>query len=485
MSKIRKKFLRTVMVAVASASIFSYTFHPVNVVYAGEEELQDYVNPEDIIIASPANRYSTTASKISILGACDYNYPLYLNGLPIEKTEYGFFTTYVELSVGENNFTFENNGKVKTLTIIRKKTPTSSGTSSGTSNTSAYKAYKTAAYGVITGKYAMPRSTVSLSDINLSPLTRGTTFRILGEEKGYYKIADGTYVGKSNITKYNKLLADNKVSATKMIMKNETNQIVTELTMNINTLYEVYFEGQDVYLTLYQTVSGKNISVPANDLVAGVTKIVDVDQKKVTYCFEIYEDAIVLGYDILFNNGVMKFELKKAPTLKGKGSLEGATIFLDAGHGNNDTGAVGPLGKFGPMEKDINLNITLYTKKYLEALGANVVLSRDQDEFYSLSDRVSMIRNLRPDIAVSIHGNSLDYSTNYSSTKGFLTYYSYDLEGDVPAKLNESIAKSLELNVRDPRQKSLSLTRLTTCPSVLLETMFLSNPSDYQYLLKI
>ena len=76
--------------------------------YAAEDML-GYENPERIVIAMPnSNNYSTTASKISILGACDYRYPLTMNGEPVETTEYGFFTTYVTLSVGENEFLFEN-----------------------------------------------------------------------------------------------------------------------------------------------------------------------------------------------------------------------------------------------------------------------------------------------------------------------------------------------------------------------------------------
>ena len=41
----------------------------------------------------------------------------------------------------------------------------------------------------------------------------------------------------------------------------------------------------------------------------------------------------------------------------------------------------------------------------------------------------------------------------------------------------------MEFSVRDPRGSSLSLTRLTTCPAILLETKFLSNPEDYEYLI--
>ena len=63
--------------------------------YAAEDML-GYQNPERIVIAMPASeKYSTTASKISIWGACDYRYPLAMNGKEIETTEHGFFPEYV------------------------------------------------------------------------------------------------------------------------------------------------------------------------------------------------------------------------------------------------------------------------------------------------------------------------------------------------------------------------------------------------------
>lgn len=481
-----KPFLKKILTVLL---LFLFVFIYQEQVADAAEEIMGYENPHDIIIAAPANKYTTTASKVSILGACDYEYPLYLNDQLITTTEHGFFTVYADLDIGENQFLFENNGKFYTHTIIRKKALSSNGNSSGTttpqkSNSSSYKAYNYDAYGVVTGKYVMPRTQVKSADINHMPLTRGTSFKILGEEKGYYKISDGSYVAKSSVTLHKKKLQVNKVSKTKMVYEKESNQIITELEMNVNTLYEVYFEGQDVYLILYGTVDAKEIQVPSNDLISKVTYKVDKKSKTVTYRFECYNEDLILGYDVLFNQGIMKFEIKIPPKLHEIGSLQGVTVFLDAGHGKHDSGALGPLGKYGPMEKDINLNITLYAKEYLEQLGAKVVLSREDDNFLSLSDRVSKIRNLRPDIAVSIHGNSLDHSSDYGKTSGFLTYYTYAIGGDLPHRLNESITSALDFNIRSPRQSNLSMTRLTTCPSALLETMFLSNPWDYEYLIK-
>lgn len=459
------------------------------VVYA-EDMMTEYKNPGDIVIASPKNGYTTTASKVSILGASDYNYPVYMNGEQIETTEYGFFTVYVDLEVGENEFMFLNGEGYQVLTIIRKKTSSSSGTgsSTGSSGGSAkvtYKEYTTDAYGVITGNYAMPRTKISESDVSLMPITKGTMVRVLGEDKSYYKIVDGTFVSKSSMTLYKEAITNNKV--TKAVVKDDaTNNVVrTTFTANVSAMHAVTLDGNKVYLTLYDTTSAKKPTVKSNDTVKSVTVSVDKEKKTATYCYHLYEGATVTGYDINFGDGTILFELKKAPHLKEKGSLKGAVVYLDAGHGGSDTGALGPLSTLGPTEKHINLAITMYAKKYLEDLGATVVITRGDDTFLSLSDRVASIRSIRPDISVSVHGNSLGETSNYSASSGLLMYYSYTMQGDVPSQINKSLATTLGFTEKATRRSSLSLTRFTTCPSVLIETSFLSNPFDYEYLIKV
>lgn len=486
MEKIPKKnFKIRVFSLLLIFTVFLAQIPAVITTYASDT-MSGYVNPEDIIISAPVDNYSTTASKISILGACDYQYPLYMNGELIETTEYGFFSVYVELEVGKNYFEFENNGITNTLTITRKKT-SSSGTSSGGNSTTpkvTYKEYTTDTYGVISSSYTMPRTTIGASDVSLMPITKGTAMRILGEDGSYYKIVDGTYVSKSSVTKYTKTLNNNKVTKAAVSDNTTNNVLVSKLTMNVNAMYTVTFEDNKVNLTLYDTVSAKKPTLASNDTIKSVTVSVNKTNKTATYTYSLYDGASIRGYDVFFQNGMMIFEIKKAPHLYSEGSLVGATVYLDAGHGDKDNGALGPLYTYGPTEKNINLAITLYAKEYLEDLGATVVLTRSDDTFYELSERVDSIRNVKPDISVSIHGNSIGLTSDYSKASGFLTYYSYDLFQNVPASINASIAKSLGFTEKDPRCSSLSLTRFTTCPSVLLETSFLSNPSDYEYLIK-
>ncbi len=78
--------------------------------------------PEDrqLVISQPSNGYTTSASKVSILGSGDLDEPIYLNNNVVEVSQNGYFTMYADLKVGENSFTFEHKGQKTELKITRK-----------------------------------------------------------------------------------------------------------------------------------------------------------------------------------------------------------------------------------------------------------------------------------------------------------------------------------------------------------------------------
>lgn len=453
---------------------------PVTEAYAAEDML-GYKNPKKIVISTPnTNNYSTTASKISILGACDYRYPLTMNGKPVETTEHGFFTAYVSLSVGDNEFYFENGDHEYTLVIKRKK---SSGSSSGgTGTTAKYKAV-TNKIGELILPYTMPMSAPGTAKIDYLPLTQNTTFRIVGEQGNYYKLPDGTFVAKSAVKVYSQKMPVNKVSKVKVSYNKTTHTVESVFTMKMDALYDVQVSGNTVKFLLYDTSIGGKVTVPDNPLVKSV-KREDDSKGRAVYTYTLKDADKLCGFDVFTENGKMTFVLKYAPVLKTKGSLKGAVILLDAGHGDTDNGATGPMGTSGPMEKDINLDLTLRTKEALEEMGAKVVLVRDDDTFYTLNERVALIRETKPDLSISIHGNSMGVTSDYSKSSGYLTFYSYNYIQDAASIINDSIIKTMGYQKRTIRRSNLSLTRLTACPAVLLESAFLSHPDDYEYLLK-
>lgn len=443
-----------------------------------EEGMSGYANPKDIIIASPSDKYTTTASKVSILGASDYRYPLFMNGEEVTTTKYGFFTCYVSLSLGENTFTFTNGSKTKTFTIIRKKA------SSSISSAPKEKLYTKDVYGVLNKNYGSRRKKPTNSETIITPLVSGTTFRILGECNGYYKLSDGSYLAIDRITLHNEKLADNKVSSVSVYEDTASNMMMAKFKMNVNALYRVLVQNHTITLTLYDTVSAAKVKTPENDVIESISLSVDPSAKKAVYTMKLKADAVVSGYDIVYQDGYMYFGLKQAPVLAEDGSLKGATVVIDAGHGGSDDGTVGAMGTKGPVEKDINLAIAKVVERYLTSRGANVIMTRTNDTYIDLYTRVNQIKAAKPDLSVSIHGNSMGQTSDYSKSSGFLTYYSYNLFTDAQQKLNDSIIETLDFAKRAPRYQNLALTRIVNCPSILLETSFLSNPEDYEYLIQ-
>lgn len=454
-------------------------FYQTETAYAAEDML-GYKNPEKIVIAMPNQKnYSTTAEKISILGACDYRYPLTMNGKTLETTEHGFFTTYVTLSIGENVFFFENGEEEYQLVVTRKKT---SGSSSGAGTASSYKKVSNK-MGELISPYTMPYSAPGVVKIDYLPLTQYTTFRIVGEWGNYYKLPDGTYVAKSAVKVYPYLMPANKVNSTKVAYNEEKHTVETAFSMKMDALYDVQTDGNRVKFILYDTTAGGAVTIPENPLVKSVSRETD-DSGRAVYTYTLYDADKLCGFDVTTKNGAMTFTLKYAPVLKKKGSLEGAVILLDAGHGGTDSGTVGAMGSFGPTEKTVNLDLTLRTQKALEALGAKVVLARSSDVYYTLNERVELIRSTKPDLSISIHGNAMGITADYAQSSGFLTFYSYNTLQDAAGILNRSISEAMGYPLRAIRKANLSLTRLTACPAVLLESAFLTNPKDYEYLLK-
>jgi N-acetylmuramoyl-L-alanine amidase len=96
-------------------------------------------------------------------------------------------------------------------------------------------------------------------------------------------------------------------------------------------------------------------------------------------------------------------------------------VIIDAGHGGEDPGALGPRGI---REKDVALGIALELAAILRRNpGLEIHMIRDQDVFVDLWQRGEIATRLKgdkPGLFVSIHANSIQ---NQRSTRGFETYF--------------------------------------------------------------
>lgn len=105
--------------------------------------------------------------------------------------------------------------------------------------------------------------------------------------------------------------------------------------------------------------------------------------------------------------------------------LKGMTIILDAGHGGKDPGCV---SRTSPKiyESDINLAVVMATKDALEAQGATVILTREDDSWLGIYSRAA-ITNL--------------YCLNYAREYGYPS-----IDADLEATLTEEFNDVLSIN---------------------------------------
>lgn len=144
-------------------------------------------------------------------------------------------------------------------------------------------------------------------------------------------------------------------------------------------------------------------------------------------------------------------------------------VFLSAGHGGNDPGAVAN----GLYEKTINLNTLLACREELIHHGVTVVCSRTTDANDPVSQEVKEANSSGADIAVSFHANA-------GGGDGFEAYYfSSSSKGKKLAGLCEKHVKALGQNSRGIKPGNhLQFVKNTKMTSVLVESFFVDNSTD-------
>ena len=123
-------------------------------------------------------------------------------------------------------------------------------------------------------------------------------------------------------------------------------------------------------------------------------------------------------------------DTKVAP--KPKGGEHKFTVVVDPGHGGIDSGAI---GIDGTLEKNVTLPFGRMLADDLRAEGVNVVMTRNDDEFISLGDRVKIGRENHADLFISIHANTV-------SVKGVRGATVYTLSDKASDRLSARIAES-------------------------------------------
>jgi N-acetylmuramoyl-L-alanine amidase len=157
--------------------------------------------------------------------------------------------------------------------------------------------------------------------------------------------------------------------------------------------------------------------------------------------------------------------------------LKGKTIVIDAGHGGKDSGAIGDYF----YEKSAVLSIALKTQAQLENLGANVIMTRDDDTFVELETRAAMSNAAHASMFVSLHLNA----TSEEYVNGTEVYYYPD--GDTSVQLASTVQENLTSQLgsadRGTQAADFSVLRNTQAPAILAEIGYITNSAEAANLL--
>lgn len=173
--------------------------------------------------------------------------------------------------------------------------------------------------------------------------------------------------------------------------------------------------------------------------------------------------------------------------------LEDRILIIDAGHGGEDGGAVSASGA---LESHINLAVAKRLDGLLGLYGVRTMLLREDDislhdpdaqtlrqkKNSDLRNRVSMIEEQDNAVLLSIHQNSYP-DGRYSGAQAF--YAPTDRSRELAQIMQEALRLALDPNnTRQEKQipDTIYLMNHISCPAVLVECGFLTNPREEQLL---
>jgi N-acetylmuramoyl-L-alanine amidase len=171
-------------------------------------------------------------------------------------------------------------------------------------------------------------------------------------------------------------------------------------------------------------------------------------------------------------------EAKKRGRQPVKAAVPFTTVVVDPGHGGHDRGGI-PENII--PEKDVALDVGKRLQKYLEAGGLRVVMTRGDDTFVSLGERVRIANAEHDAIFVSVHFNS----ALRVEARGVEVFYGSDSGASLARLIQEKLLTvTVNPDARPLKRGPFWVLRQTKCPAVLAECGFLTNCEDAEFALE-
>lgn len=261
----------------------------------------------------------------------------------------------------------------------------------------------------------------------------------------------------------------------KNYIKNDIKQISQKIATNYVYSFDIVGKYKYTIPTKLEINNIDNITINDNKDSVSI-KISNKENTKITYSLAPRELIITINNQQLNSNVETVVPNKKEPSItketplnlpasissiKSESKAKNKVIVLDAGHGADDVGAVGPNNRY---EKVINLNVTKYVGAILKQRGYTVFLTRNNDIFIKVIDRTVLANEKNADLFISIHTNAVP-KEKANEVDGIETFFLSPARNErakrVAALENKTDIREMSASSKDVFLESLNRPRIT------------------------
>lgn len=178
--------------------------------------------------------------------------------------------------------------------------------------------------------------------------------------------------------------------------------------------------------------------------------------------------AALVGAAALFQIGCASYSGSGADPRRPQGF---GTVVVDPGHGGKDSGGRG--NKL--VEKQLTLDTATRLAEDLKGSGLRVVMTRTDDRFYLLDERVAMANRYRSSNAILV---SVHYDASGSSATGVTTFYWRPDSHGLAVRIQRALSQETGLKDIGVVRRRLRVTRNPDVPCLLVECGYMTNKSD-------
>ena len=271
-----------------------------------------------------------------------------------------------------------------------------------------------------------------------------------------YSISSIETENNTIVIKFNKEISKQDIAASSLKNKNGFDNIVDiNGTYNPNKVEDLSIDGiEDITLNQKNNLTRIKISNKTNP--------------KINY--SLAKKELIITINTPSSSTTSKISTNNSTTsTKSPSRTINKTVVIDAGHGAEDVGAVGPNKEY---EKVINLNVARYLYAILKQRGYKVYITRNDDHFIPVRERTVLANEKNADIFISVHTNSVPKEKAHD-VMGIETFFLSPARSErakrVAAVENKTDVNEMNNSTKDAFLETLNRPRITASHKLAID----------------